>query len=203
MGIFPERAEKEERSKSMTQNLVKVDRMSQIITPLYWNASEITIGEFRERALRDFESRVITLYNKVQYYKEEGNKLDGHIPQERLEKYREACELTSKSLYSTAFYDTFKFAGNYFNDLFTFPIYNFNINPKNINFYTYVLDARDYFDHCVYYSDEICCNPKPKIIVLKDIPNWQDLFGKGEFPNMTIYVFRLGNTEYFAYTIHR
>lgn len=186
------------------RNLIKSERMIQILTPLYWNASEITIEEFRERALRDFESRVITLYNNVQYYKEEeGSKLDSPIPQKCLEKYREACELTNKSLYSTAFYDTFKFAGNYFNDLFTFPIYNFNINPKNINFYTYVLDVKDHFDRCVYYPGEICCNPKPKIIILKDIPNWQDLFGKGEFPNMTIYVFRLGNTEYFAYTIHR
>ena len=185
----------------MTQNLVKVDRMSQIITPLYWNASEITIGEFRERALRDFESRVITLYNKAEQFKE-GIKFDSDVTPEYMDKYNRGCELTSKSLYSTAFYDTFKFAGNYFNDLFTFPIYNFNINPKNINFYTYVLDVKDHFDRCAYYPQEVCCNPKPKIVILKDIPNWKDLFGKGEFPNMTIYVFRLGNTEYFAYTIH-
>lgn len=197
MGIFPERAEKEERSKSMTQNLVKVDRMSQIITPLYWNASEITIGEFRERALRDFESRVITLYDIANQ-----DSHDKFSSEEDERNFNHGCELVSKSLYSTAFYDTFKFAGNYFNDLFTFPIYNFNINPKNINFYTYVLDVKDHFNRCVYYPDEICCNPKPHIVVLKDIPNWQDLFGKGEFPNMTIYVFRLGNTEYFSYTIH-
>lgn len=197
MGIFPERAEKEERNKSMTQNLVKVDRMSQIITPLYWNASEITIGEFRERALRDFESRVITLYNIANQ-----DRCDKFASEEDERHFNRGCELVSKSLYSTAFYDTFKFAGNYFNDLFTFPIYNFNINPKNINFYTYVLDVKDHFNRCVYYPDEICCNPKPHIVVLKDIPNWQDLFGKGEFPNITIYVFRLGNTEYFSYTIH-
>ena len=186
----------------MTQNIVKVDRMSQIITPLYWNASEITIGEFRERALRDFESRVITLYNNVEEAKN-GIKLPCDVTKEQVEKLNKGCELLSKSIYSTAFYDTFKFAGNYFNDLFTFPIYNFNINPKNINFYTYVLDVKEYFDKCFYYPHEVCCNPKPKIIVLKDIPNWQDLFGKGEFPHMTIYVFRLGNTEYFAYTINR
>ena len=181
----------------MTQNLVKVDRMSQIITPLYWNAGEITIGEFRERALRDFESRVITLYNIANQ-----DSCDKFVSEEDERHFNHGCELVSKSLYSTAFYDTFKFAGNYFNDLFTFPIYNFNINPKNINFYTYVLDVKDYFDRCVYYPQEVCCNPKPKIVILKDIPNWQDLFGKGEFPNITIYVFRLGNTEYFAYTIH-
>ena len=202
MGIFPERAEKEERSKSMTQNLVKVDRMSQIITTLYWSASEITLGDFKERALRDFESRVITLYNKAEQFKE-GIKFDSDVTPEYLDKYNRGCELTSKSLYSTAFYDTFKFAGNYFNDLFTFPIYNFNINPKNINFYTYVLDVKDHFDRCTYYPQEVCCNPKPKIVILKDIPNWKDLFGKGEFPNITIYVFRLGNTEYYAYTIGR
>ena len=176
--------------------------MSQIITPLYWNASEITLGEFKEKALRDFESRVITLYNKAEEEKQ-GIKFDANVTCEYADNYNRGCELTSKSLYSTAFYDTFKFAGNYFNDLFTFPMHNFNINPKNINFYTYVLDMKDYFYKCWYYPHEVCENPKPKIVVLKDIPDWQDLFGKGEFPHMTIYVFRLGNTEYFAYTIGR
>ena len=184
----------------MTQNIVKVDRMSQIITPLYWNASEITIGEFREKALRDFESRVITLYNKAEQFKE-GPSFTSDDSKEYIDAYICGCELINKSLYSTAFYDTFKFAGNYFNDLFTFPIYNFNINPKNINFYTCVLNVKDHFNRCSYYPEEVCCNPKPTIVILKDIPNWQDLFGKGEFPKMTIYVFRLGNTEYFAYTI--
>lgn len=182
----------------MTQNIVKVDRMSQIITPLYWNASDITIGEFREKAIRDFESRVITLYNIANQ-----DRHDKFASEADERNFNHGRELVSASLYSTAFYDTFQFAGNYFNNLFTFPIYNFNINPKNINFYTHVLDVKDYFDRCVYYPDEVCCNPKPKIIILKDIPNWKDLFGKGEFPNITIYVFRLGNTEYFAYTIHR
>ena len=185
----------------MTQNIVKVDRMSQIITPLYWNAGEITIGEFRERALRDFESRVITLYNKAEQFKD-GLKFDANTTKEYVDNVTRGCELTIKALYSSAFYDIFRFAGNCFNDHFTFPMYNFNINQKNINFYTTVVDTRDYFDKVLYTPEEVCCNPKPKIVVLKDIPNWQDLFGKGRFPYITIYVFRLGNTEYFAYTIH-
>ena len=51
--------------------------------------------------------------------------------------------------------------------------------------------------------DEVCVSQNPPIRMLKDIPNWEELFGKGEFPYMTICVFRLGNTEYFTYEIHR
>ena len=182
----------------MIQNLVKVDRMSQIITTLYWNASDITIREFKEKALKDFESRVITLYNIANK-----DTCDKFASEEDEKNFNYGRRLVSKSLYNTAFYATFKFAGGYFHDLFTFPNYNFNINPKNINFYTPVLDVKEYFNNCFYYPQEVCSNPKPHIVVLKDIPNWQDLFGKGEFPNITIYVFRLGNTEYFAYTIGR
>ena len=44
---------------------------------------------------------------------------------------------------------------------------------------------------------------KPRFVSIIDIPKWEELFGVGEFPYMSIFVFRLGNTEYFAYDIHR
>ena len=51
--------------------------------------------------------------------------------------------------------------------------------------------------------DEVCQSTEPPIRMIKNIPEWKNLFGKGEFPFMTVYAFRLGNTEYFAYEIHR
>ena len=33
---------------------------------------------------------------------------------------------------------------------------------------------------------------------MKYIPNWEDLFGKGEFPYIHIVLFRLGNNEYYG-----
>ena len=83
-----------------------------------------------------------------------------------------------------------------------FPVYRFRVNPKNINFETTLTNLREEFENELMV-DEVCQSTEPPIRMIKDIPEWKNLFGKGEFPFMTVYAFRLGNTEYFAYEIHR
>ena len=83
-----------------------------------------------------------------------------------------------------------------------FPVYHFRVNPKNINFETTLTNLREEFENELMV-DEVCQSPEPPIRMIKNIPDWERLFGTGEFPFMTVYAFRLGNTEYFAYEIHR
>lgn len=175
--IFPERAEKEERNKIMAN-----ERMVEINTPMYQNANETTLDEFIRHAMDNFETRVVTLYQM--------SKLED-------EKYKDI----KRGIFSQAFYGIFDYAGRWLN-INHLPLYRFKINPKNINFETTIVTLKNDFEDRII-TPEVNCNPQDSIRWIKDIPEWQNIFGKGEFPVMSIYAFRLGNTEYFAYTIGR
>ena len=81
------------------------------------------------------------------------------------------------------------------------------INPKNINYTFPITDTRAQVSQLAIPFKVDCGLPnellKEGYNYLQDIPNWEDLFGKGEFPHLVIRVFRIGNTEYFCYSITR
>lgn len=179
----------------MTEN----NRLQQIDTTMYQDASTTTLEDFIWHARRDFESRIISFYQMAK--PDPDSKRSADVTPE----WENACDMLKKSIYTTAFYDLFKHFGVLAKETAMFPIYHFRVNPKNINFETTFTNLREMFNGMIIYPNDdrpICENPRA-IRYIKDIPDWEDLFGKGEFPNMTIYVFRLGNTEYFAYTIGR
>lgn len=166
------------------------ERLVEIKTPMYMDAGTVTLDEFIRLAKRQIEERIITLYSIV--HKETENACDTD---------EEQYEVVKNSLYTTAFYDIFKYYGRISNKQRMFPLHKFNVNPKNINFETCLTDLKEWYEE-MSITPEICCNPNT-LRFIKDIPEWKNLFGKGEFPHMTVYAFRLGNTEYFAYEIHR
>ena len=165
------------------------ERLVEIKTPMYMDAGTITLDEFIRLAKRQIEERIITLYSIAN--KEVGNECDS------IEKH----EALKNSLYTTAFYNMFRYYGTMNNKERMFPLHKFKVNPKNINFETCITDLKEWYDEMTI-TPEVCCNPKV-LRFIKDIPEWKNLFGKGEFPYMTVYAFRLGNTEYFTYDIHR
>ena len=165
------------------------ERLVEIKTTMYMDASKVTLDEFIELAKRQIEERIITLYSIAN--KEVGNERDS----------KEQYEVLKNSLYTTAFYDVFKYYGTMSNKEKMFPIHNFKVNPKNINFKTCLTDLKEWYEG-MSITPEVSCNPKT-LRFIKDIPEWKNIFGKGEFPFMTVYAFRLGNTEYFAFEIHR
>lgn len=179
----------------MTEN----NRLTTITTPMYQDASTTTLNEFINHAKRQFSERVIALYEMAKVNSADPIKFNSDT-EER--EYNYLIEGINKSLYSTGFYEMFWYVGRRTNMELKFPVYHFRVNPKNINFETTLTNLREEFENELGV-DEICQNPEPPIRMIKNIPNWEKLFGTGEFPFMSIYVFRLGNTEYFAYDIHR
>ena len=177
----------------MTEN----NRLKQIQTPVYQDASTTTLDEFINHAKRQFSERVIALYKIAK----DTNVRDFATKEDQLE-YEAVKKAIDKSLYSIDFYNQFWYAGQNMNIWLKFPVYHFKVNPKNINFETTLTNLREEFENELMV-DEVCQSTEPPIRMIKDIPEWKNLFGKGEFPFMTVYVFRLGNTEYFAYEIHR
>lgn len=177
----------------MTEN----NRLTTITTPMYQDASTTTLDEFINHAKRQFSERVIALYEMANCDRE----TDFADKNQQLE-YEALQKKIKESLYSTEFYEMFWYAGKRTANELKFPVYHFRVNPKNINFETTLTSLREEFRDELGV-DEICMNPKPPIRMIKNIPDWEKLFGTGEFPFMTIFVFRLGNTEYFAYDIHR
>lgn len=165
---------------------------------MYQDAGTTTLEDFIFHAKRDFESRVLSLYQMTI----DDNKRNFQT-KEQENRYNKTVSDVSKAIYSTAFYHYFKHIGVDLQETVMFPIYHFRINPKNINFETTITNLRETFSEMTIYPDspEVCTSSEPVLRYIKDIPDWESLFGKGEFPFMTIYVFRLGNTEYFAYTI--
>lgn len=159
------------------------ERLTKIRTTMYQDASTTTLQEFIDHAISEFESRIVTLYNM--------SKLEDNY-----------CEDIKKILYTTRFYDLFKNANAWLR-IFQLPTYLFKVNPKNINFEMMVTDVKEKLEYSIMPCETEQQNPKELTRFLKEIPEWQNLFGKGEFPFISIYVFRLGNTEYFAYEIHR
>lgn len=177
----------------MTEN----NRLKQIQTPMYQDASTTTLDEFINRAKRQFSKRVIALYEIAK----DTNVRDFATKEDQLE-YEATKKAIGKSLYSIDFYEQFWYAGQRMNCSLKFPSYHFRVNPKNINFETTLTNLREEFENELM-AYEVCQSPEPPIRMIKNIPDWEKLFGTGEFPFMSIYVFRLGNTEYFAYDIHR
>ena len=164
---------------------------------MYQDAGTTTLEDFIHHARREFESRCISLYQLA-------NPPEGVKPTKDITpKQYGTIQRIKASLYSVAFYDLFKHAGVLMEETAMFPVYHFRVNPKNINFETTFTNLREIFNGMTIYPDEICMSPNPPMRYIKDIPDWEDLFGRGEFPYMNIYVFRLGNTEYYAYTISR
>ena len=177
----------------MTEN----NRLKTITTPMYQDASTTTLDEFINHAKRQFSERIIALYEIAK----DTSVGDFSTKEVQLE-YEATKKAIGKSLYSIDFYEQFWYAGQRMNMSLKFPIYHFRVNPKNINFETTLTNLREEFENELMI-EEVCQSPEPPIRMIKNIPDWEKLFGTGEFPFMSIYVFRLGNTEYFAYDIHR
>ena len=176
------------------------ERLTQISTPMYQDASTTTLEDFIFHAKRDFESRVLSLYQMTI----NDNQMNFQT-KEKENRYNKMVSDLKKEIYSTAFYHCFQHVGVDLGETVMFPMHYFRINPKNINFETTLTNLRETFSGMTIYPDHLeeCVSSEKHLRYIKDIPDWESLFGKGEFPFMTIYVFRLGNTEYFAYDIHR
>ena len=173
------------------------ERLVEIKTPMYVDAGTVTLDEFINHAKRQFAERVIALYEIAK----DKNVRDFATKEDQLE-YEDTKKSIGKSLYSLDFYEQFWYAGRRMNCSLKFPVYHFKVNPKNINFETTLTNLREEFENELMV-DEVCQSTEPPVRMIKDIPEWKNLFGEGEFPYMTVYAFRLGNTEYFAYEIHR
>lgn len=151
--------------------------MIKIDTPLILRADKITLGEFEKQAIGDFSSHVYNLW----WAQTNGNNTE------------------ENTIYSIGFYKTFNREKTK---------YHFELNPKNVNFEMMLTDVYDKvleFD-CLLYERNPKTQGQPpelKIRSVKDIKDYKKLFGVGEFPYMIIRAFRLGNTEYFCYTITR
>lgn len=168
-----------------------------ITTTLYQKAATTDFDSFRFEAMINFTNRIIGLYNFA-YSPDDG-------------KYTTTKAFIKKVMYTSDFMKAFVEAGRliiYGNELrsrLAYPIYTFNVNNKNINFSTVLDDVESYLKEEYYKHVHVDTRITPsftgEVFSLQDIPNWQDLFGKGQFPVFKIYTFRLGNTEYYAYSI--
>jgi len=171
--------------------------LEEIKTPLCMNAADITLQEYTLRAINDFEYRITNIYNFA-------NKLyfeNQDIPEEDIK----LAENIKSTLYSTDMYKVFYSFGDLIKKAGLFDINKYKINNKNINFIQSITNTRDLIKAMVLPC-EIQSQDDGKlhqVKQIKEIPAWEGLFGGGEFPFMRIYVFRLGNTEYFAYDITR
>lgn len=83
------------------------------------------------------------------------------------------------------------------------------INSKNIVFETLITDELKMGKINLSESAYCCCGEKrpTKVSYKSQLEFWQkdlfEYFSCGEFPYMTIYIARLGNTDHFFYTISR
>lgn len=163
-----------------------------ISTTLYKNANEISFDDFVGKMLNDFEFRVLKIYKTIKCNK--ANDSDEEL----------TLKTAEKLMYNTGFYKLYEQASMILKaGRMDFPFYQFHINPKNINFETLLTDVKDRFEHRIILRSQCESPVDDRIVEIKDIPNWKELFGAGEFPFFNIYAFRLGNTEYYTYTITR
>lgn len=173
------------------------EKLHKIQTPAYWNAGSYTLNQIGPAVKQNFEARIITLYNLSQ----DKGFIEPVIEKQK-DLYEKGIQYLKKAIYTKNFYTAFyDFGVKFCFNKNVFPMFNFNVSPKNITFTTEI-SAMELISH----FDNMSTTPKTSLdhpIILKDIPNYQDLFGKGDFPNIVLYTFRLGNTEYFAYTITR
>lgn len=174
--------------------------IQKINTPLYMNASEITLDEFIRHAQGDFERRLCNIYNFADERFFKGHNVE-------LSEIERAKNI-KQSLYSLDTYRIFHDFGAILDKESFVPCHKFDINTKNINFTHLITNLKEIYrsDYPMIRHYDNAQNEKDNehlIKTIKEIPNWENLFGSGEFPFMKIYVFRLGNTEYFAYDIVR
>lgn len=156
-----------------------------IKTPLVISANEITFERFRDLVYNSFETRVSVLYDYI---------------------IKNKKEYSNNPLYTLSFFQIFN--DEKIKNLK--PCMKFKINEDNIVFETTIY-PREVFedkeeirkkeeglktDNSVY---PVACDCND----ITKIKNWQSLFGCGEFPFIVIRVFRLGNMEYYSYSITR
>lgn len=148
----------------------------EIKTPLLCQADQYTIGEYEELAIADFAMHVMNLYSN--HYKDKNSEL-----------------------YSIGLYKVFEYEKS------KKTLY---INPKNINYTSTITDVRERLSQQFFPAKVDCCEVETRkgktserLFSVTQIPDWESLFGKGEFPIIVIRVFRIGNTEYFCYSISR
>lgn len=172
-----------------------------IVTPKYLPAEEYTLDQAIDSFIAELDKRVYTLYNIVQDV-EEAHRNHKEVDTETYKVY----DFIKNSMYKLDFYKTVDAVPYLLKDKGTvFHNYRFSINPKSVNFDFCATDIKErYIMHC---GEPECtcsatqveeCDKTKKVWTMKYIPNWEDLFGKGEFPYINIVLFRLGNNEYYG-----
>ena len=173
-----------------------------IVTPAYLSAEEYTLDEAVDFFIRELDRRVYTVYNVIQEVEE------AHLNRmEVTQEQAETAEFIKRNMYSIAFYkaiDSAAYTCKTSDGRPLFHNYRFSINSKSINFESCVSDVKErYLRHDTPSLEEceqgqIPENKSKKVWTMKYIPNWEDLFGRGEFPYIHIVLFRLGNNEYYG-----
>lgn len=173
-----------------------------IVTPAYLPAEEYTLDEAVDFFIRELDRRVYTAYNVIQEVEEaHSNRMEVTVD---LAKH---AEFIKKNMYSVGFYKVIDSAAYLCKTSDGRPLfhnYRFSINPKSINFESCISDIKERYLRYDTPSLEECEhgpipeNKSKKVWTMKYIPNWQDLFGRGEFPFIHIVLFRLGNNEYYG-----
>lgn len=173
-----------------------------IVTPAYLPAEEYTLDEAINFFIRELDRRVYSVYNVVLEVEEAH--LNGMEVTVDLAKH---AEFIKKNMYSTGFYKAIDSAAYLCKTSDNRPLFNnyrFSINPKSINFESCISDVKErYLFRNMLALQECEHGPIPenkskKVWTMRYIPNWEDLFGKGEFPYINIVLFRLGNNEYYG-----
>ena len=67
---------------------------------------------------------------------------------------------------------------------------------------SYPVPKRVHPEVCEQHIHPTCREQKPEVVE-ENIRHFNEFFGKGEFPFITITMIRLGNKEHYFYTIHR
>lgn len=175
-----------------------------IVTPAYLPAEEYTLDEAIDFFIRELDRRVYSVYNVIQEVEEAHlNRMEVTID------HAKNAEFIKKNMYSVGFYKAIDSAAYLCKTSDNRPLfhnYRFSINPKSINFESCISDIKERYlrhdtpslednEHSGYICED---NKSTKVWTMKYIPNWEDLFGKGEFPYINIVLFRLGNNEYYG-----
>ena len=173
-----------------------------IVTPAYLPAEEYTLDDAIDFFIRELDKRVYSVYNKLQEVEE------AHLNRMEVDSdSAKFAEFIKKNMYTLGFYkviDSANYTCKTSDNRPLFHNYRFSINPKSINFESCITDIKErYLYHDTPSVEECEHGPIPenkskKVWTMKYIANWEDLFGKGEFPFIHIVLFRLGNNEYYG-----
>ena len=173
-----------------------------IVTPAYLPAEEYTLDEAVDFFIRELDRRVYTVYNMIQEVEE------AHLNRmEVTDEKAKTVEFIKENIYTLGFYkiiDSAAYTCKTSDGIPLFHNYRFSINPRSINFETCIADIKErYLRHDVPSLEKrnhgsIPENKSKKVWTMKYIPDWENLFGKGEFPYIHIVLFRLGNNEYYG-----